>query len=147
MKRLLLRAHKLWKNAGQYPPQIENATLLRQIYLRIVETALKDYESMPELKPKGKEKRGKTKRRAGHNLALRLQKRQDDVLRFLFDRAWISSSGFLPCLRAVEKNPYKAAKFFAPFSDLKPPLIFCFTFVMLRIPLRLVVGKGRACVK
>ena len=47
--------------------------------------ALKDHEPMPELKPKGTEKRGKTKRRPGHNLALRLQKRQDDVLRFLFD--------------------------------------------------------------
>jgi transposase len=85
MKRLLLRSHRLWKNGGDCPPRVEKSEILKKIYDRIVENALKHYESLPELKPKGKEKRGKTKRRAGHNLALRLQKRQDDVLRFLFD--------------------------------------------------------------
>jgi len=85
LKRILLVGHKLWKSAGCARPDPEQARILAGIYRKTVDSAVEEYERMPELFPKSKGKRGKKKRRKGHNLALRLKNRADDVLRFLFD--------------------------------------------------------------
>jgi transposase len=58
-------------------------------YDRIVAQGLAFHEAQPPLERpnggNGKKPRGRTRRRTGHNLLLRLQGRKDDVLRFLTD--------------------------------------------------------------
>lgn len=54
----------------------------RRLYDRIIGCGLAFHESLGVL---SKPLRGKVKRRPGHNLLLRLQKRADDTLRFLYD--------------------------------------------------------------
>ena len=54
-----------------------------KIYDRIIENGLVWHESLPSLA--FQKKRGKKKRRPGHNLLLRLKKYKEDVLRFLHD--------------------------------------------------------------
>lgn len=61
---------------------------MRERYDRILAMGLEFHEALPPLAPKkppkGK-KRGRPRRRTGHNLLLRLQQRKEDVLRFLID--------------------------------------------------------------
>lgn len=52
-------------------------------YDRIVAQGLAFHEAMPPLVPAGERRRGKTRRRTGHNLLLRLQGHKDEALRFL----------------------------------------------------------------
>ena len=54
-------------------------------YVRIAEEAEEYYDGLPEFEPDRKGKRGRPKRRFGHNLALRLLDRMDDILLFLHD--------------------------------------------------------------
>ena len=56
---------------------------LERLYDNIVTTGIDYHECLPPLRKKGK--RGRIKRRTGHNLLLRLQKYREDVLRFLHD--------------------------------------------------------------
>ncbi len=52
-------------------------------YDRIVAQGLVFHESLPPLDPRNRPRRGRTRRRPGHNLLLRLQGHKDDALRFL----------------------------------------------------------------
>lgn len=52
-------------------------------YDRIVTQGLALHEALPPLDPAGPKKRGRPRRRAGHNLLLRLRDHKDDALRFL----------------------------------------------------------------
>lgn len=56
---------------------------LERMYSHILKSGLEYHENLPPLPQKGK--RGRLKRRTGHNLLLRLQKYREDVLRFLHD--------------------------------------------------------------
>ena len=81
MARLLIFGNKL----KQLRPEGITTKFLgefKAIYMRIVQCGL-DYHN--ELGILSKPKRGKIKRRPGHNLLLRLQNRADDVLLFLYD--------------------------------------------------------------
>ena len=60
----------------------EKKELLLILYDRIVQKGIDYHESLEPLK---KGKRGRQKKRVGHNLLLRLKERKDDVLRFLSD--------------------------------------------------------------
>lgn len=57
-------------------------TRFRRLYDKIISTGLAFHEM---LEPLSKPKRGKIKRRPGHNLLLRLKNCADDTLRFLYD--------------------------------------------------------------
>jgi transposase len=59
----------------------DKADMVRLIYDRIVTSGLSYHESQPPLSTVSK--RGRKKRRIGHNLLLRLRGHQDEVLRFL----------------------------------------------------------------
>ena len=82
MTKVLLLANK-YKHRYQssIPPDIQQR--LKQVYDSIVERGLKYHLSLPSLNRNGN--RGRTKRRVGHNLLLRLKDFAQDVLRFLFD--------------------------------------------------------------
>jgi transposase len=70
----------------QYPDQaIPEKVLerLNKLYDCIVSRGIKYHESLPGLPQKGR--RGRWKRRTGHNLLLRLKYYKEDVLRFLVD--------------------------------------------------------------
>lgn len=60
----------------------EKKELVLTLYDRILEKGIDYHESLEPLK---KGKRGRQKKRVGHNLLLRLKERKDDVLRFLSD--------------------------------------------------------------
>jgi transposase len=81
MARLLIFGNKVKKIS---PNTITPAWLerFRNLYNRIIGCGLAFHESLGVL---SKPLRGKVKRRPGHNLLLRLQKRADDTLRFLYD--------------------------------------------------------------
>jgi len=81
MTRILLFGQKL---VQQRPQDITTQLLIRikKLYDQTINKALSYHENLGVLK---KSKRGRVKRRPGHNLALRLQKYSDDVLRFLID--------------------------------------------------------------
>ena len=60
--------------------------LFRRDYDRILKEGLAFHEAQPALAPtKGRKRRGRQRRRTGHNLLLRLSTRKEDVLRFLAD--------------------------------------------------------------
>ena len=88
MQKLLRRAcHavNLAKERGERlkPPLI---ALLQRSYDRILQEGLAFHEAQPPLVRAGEHKRrGRQRRRVGHNLLLRLSERREDVLRFLTD--------------------------------------------------------------
>ena len=59
---------------------------LLQRYDEVLTQAVNFHEAQPPLQPNpdAKKRRGRPKRRTGHNFALRLQKRKTEVIRFLF---------------------------------------------------------------
>jgi transposase len=62
--------------------------LFHREYDRILKEGLAFHEAQPALAPthtKGRKRRGRQRRRTGHNLLLRLSTRKEDVLRFLAD--------------------------------------------------------------
>ena len=87
MQRLLRRANRATRIAHDRDIAVP-ATLTALIgrhYDRIIAQALAFHESQPPLAPHNLGKRGRKKRRIGHNLALRLRERKCAVLRFLTD--------------------------------------------------------------
>jgi len=80
MKQLLCLANK-YRNL--YPQTIPKTIVARivRLYQSIVQRGLNFHDSQPLLTRNGN--RGRLKRRVGHNLLLRLQNFQSDVLRFL----------------------------------------------------------------
>lgn len=54
-------------------------------YDRILAQGFTFHESQPPLDASGRKRRGRTRRRTGHNLLIRLRDHKDDVLRFLCD--------------------------------------------------------------
>ena len=87
MQQLLRRANRAARIAQGKDTAVP-ATLVALIerrYDRIVAEALAFHESQPPLSPPKPGKRGRRKRRIGHNLALRLRDRKCAVLRFLTD--------------------------------------------------------------
>ena len=93
MQRLMRRAchaRNLAQEQG-VPLKPSLIELFRRCYDEIIDEGIVFHEAQPPLVPppaKGKPKRrGRTPRRTGHNLLLRLQKRKEDVLRFLTDIA------------------------------------------------------------
>ena len=63
---------------GQIPSQIKSK--LRRVYYSILAKGFEYHQSLPPLEQKSQ---GRTQRRVGHNLLLRLRDYADDVLRFL----------------------------------------------------------------
>ncbi len=84
MRILLLRARKATVCALSHDRQLPASLLLRisRAWDRILEDAIAFHETLPPL-PTGK--RGRPRRRPGHNCALRLRKRRAECLRFLYD--------------------------------------------------------------
>jgi transposase len=79
LARLLCCANLIVKNGVDPPTEI-----VRTLYDRIVAKALEFHEALPLFAPQ--KKHGKKKRRPGHNLALRLREKAEDVLRFLYNK-------------------------------------------------------------
>ena len=91
MQRLLRRAchaANLARERGR-PPKPCLIALIERRFEAIVTQAIAFHEAQPPLGPPpgGRKRRGRPKRRTGHNLALRLQARKEDTLRFLIDPA------------------------------------------------------------
>ena len=85
MQQLLVRANRAVGIAREQGKAVLPRSLLDRIvgrYDQLVREGLAHHEALPAL-PSGR--RGRKKRRAGHNLALRLRDRRDAVLRFLND--------------------------------------------------------------
>ncbi len=84
MHRLLTRANRASrfarKNDRNVPASL--VALISRAWDRILERAIASHEKMPPLQTG---KRGRKKRRIGHNLALRLQRHKEGCLRFLTD--------------------------------------------------------------
>ena len=82
--RLLTRAHRAARFARENDRGVPASLVARisQAWERILERAIASHEEMPPLQSG---KRGRKKRRIGHNLALRLQKYKEGCLRFLTD--------------------------------------------------------------
>ncbi len=82
--RLLTRAHRAARFARGNDRDVPVSLVARvsQAWDRVLERAIASHEEMPPLQSG---KRGRTKRRIGHNLALRLQKYKEGCLRFLTD--------------------------------------------------------------
>ena len=81
--RSMIRLLKIGNRTVEQDPQditVEWLTKFKKLYDLIISKALSYHENLGVLK---KPKRGRVKRRPGHNLALRLQKYDKDVLRFL----------------------------------------------------------------
>ena len=89
MKPLLFEAKALADSPQTDSPQIDIDAMadILQRYDEILTDAVTFHEAQPPLQinPDTKKRRGRPKRRTGHNLALRLQKRKPEVMRFLTD--------------------------------------------------------------
>ena len=81
MWRLLLLANR-FAQQNEHGIPIEWLARLKNLYDQIILRGLAFHEKIGVL---SKPKRGRVKRRPGHNLLLRLKKRSDDVLRFLHE--------------------------------------------------------------
>jgi transposase len=79
MSRLLRKLAQMVRAHTTIPPPV--ADRAERLYERIVAKGLVFHESQPPLGPENK--RGRRKRRIGHNLLIRLRNFKDDVLRFL----------------------------------------------------------------
>ncbi len=85
MQRLLRRAchaANLARERGQ-PLKPGLISLIQRSYDRVVAQGLAFHQAQPPLVPATPARRGRRKRRTGHNLLLRLDTRRHDVLRFL----------------------------------------------------------------
>ncbi|MEA1938774.1 MAG: IS66 family transposase [Pseudomonadota bacterium] len=69
------------------PPGPDWVQAFERRYDKIVADGLAFHEALPPLDIPKKKRRGKPKRRIGHNLLIRLQERKSDVLRFLHEPA------------------------------------------------------------
>ena len=85
-KLLRLACHAA-NQAGGSPIRRSFVAIFTARYRRIVAEGLAFHEAQPPLDPPGKRKRGRPKRRPGHNLLIRLRDYEDAVLRFLHDPA------------------------------------------------------------
>jgi transposase len=81
----LLRAMCHAKNQGALT--LQKSALFSRVYDKVVQRALAYHDSLSPLTLPGDRatKRGRTKRRIGHNLAIRLMQHKEGVLRFLKD--------------------------------------------------------------
>ncbi len=91
MQRLLRRAchaANLAREQGR-PPKPRLIALIERRFQAIVAQGITFHEAQPPLAPPpgARKRRGRPKRRTGHNLLLRLRDRRHDVLRFLIDPA------------------------------------------------------------
>ena len=82
--RLLIRAHRAARFARENDREVPASLVARiaQAWDRILNRAIAAHEAKP---PLPSAKRGRKKRRIGHNLALRLHKHKEGCLRFLTD--------------------------------------------------------------
>jgi len=85
MARLLQLACHATNLARGSPVRASFVAVFTARYRRIVAEGLVFHEAQPPLDPPGKKKRGRPKRRTGHNLLIRLRDHEDAVLRFLHD--------------------------------------------------------------
>jgi len=83
MMRLLRKSCHLVNISDQSALLPDKQALISKIYDRIVADGLKYHEILMPLASTGK--RGRKKRRTGHNLLLRLRDYKHDVLRFIYD--------------------------------------------------------------
>ena len=84
---LLRLAHRVVRRARQrdMPLRPWLVASIEARYDKLLRKALEYHESQPVLRAPQRGRRGRKKRRPGHNLALRLEKRRESVLRFLHD--------------------------------------------------------------
>ena len=84
MHRLLERAHRATRFARENGRDVPASLVARisRAWARILDHAIAFHEAQPPLRTG---KRGRKKRRIGHNLALRLRKHKEGCLRFLTD--------------------------------------------------------------
>lgn len=87
MQRLLRLAHRVVRRARERGIPLPRwlRKRLEAVYDELVQEALDYHEALPPLRPPKPGRRGRKKRRPGHNLALRLCQRRESVLRFLTD--------------------------------------------------------------
>ena len=87
MQRLLRRAHHVTQAARDKGVAVSTplVALINRRYDRIITAALDFHEELPPLVPPKPGRRGRKKRRTGHNLALRLRDHKESTLRFLTD--------------------------------------------------------------
>lgn len=87
MQRLLHRAHDVAQAAQNQNVAVSDRliALVGRRYDRIIAQALAFHEAQPALSRPKPGKRGRKKRRTGHNLALRLREHKEGTLRFLAD--------------------------------------------------------------
>ena len=86
MHRLLERAHRATRFSRENGRDVPASLVARisRAWARILDHAIAFHEAQPPLRTG---KRGRKKRRIGHNLALRLRKHKEGCLRFLTDHA------------------------------------------------------------
>ena len=84
MHRLLERAHRATRFSRENGRDVPASLVARisRAWARILDHAIAFHEAQPPLRTG---KRGRKKRRIGHNLALRLRKHKEGCLRFLTD--------------------------------------------------------------
>ena len=89
MQRLLRRAQRVVRSARarKIPLPRSLRERIERRYDRLLEEAVAFHEAQPPLRQSKPGRRGRRKRRQGHNLALRLQGRKESVLRWLSDSA------------------------------------------------------------
>lgn len=87
MTRLLRLACHAANRARASPVRPSFVAVFTARYRRIVAEGLAFHQAQPPLDPRGNPKRGRPKRRTGHNLLIRLRDHEDAVLRFLHDPA------------------------------------------------------------
>ena len=87
MYNILLLAKRAADDARAKGVEVPKSTLnwITREYERILKKALRYYEKLPECDSGWKGKRGRKKRRPGHNLARRLLEKMEEVLLFLND--------------------------------------------------------------
>ena len=87
MQRLLHRAHHIAQAAQNQNIAVSDRliALVGRRYDKIIAQALAFHEAQPALSRPRPGKRGRKKRRTGHNLALRLREHKEGTLRFLAD--------------------------------------------------------------
>jgi transposase len=87
MQRLLHRAHHVAQAAQNQNIAVSDRliTLVGRRYDKIIAQALAFHEAQPALSRPKPGKRGRKKRRTGHNLALRLREHKEGTLRFIAD--------------------------------------------------------------
>lgn len=87
MARLLRLACHAANRARGSPLRPSFVAVFTARYRRIIAGGLAFHQAQPPLDPSGRTKRGRPKRRPGHNLLIRLRDHEEAVLRFLHDPA------------------------------------------------------------